>query len=359
VSESPIDAVLEARERSLRRIAALVSGGATSADVFAAIAREIGRVVGLPLVVVWRYAPDGATATVIGAWSERTHPFQPGTRWPLDGPAIVTQILKTGRPARIDDFSELSGTIADAARKTGLRAAAGAPIIVDGDVWGAMSANAIRAPLPHHLEDRLAEFTELVATAISNTESRAGLAQLAEEQAALRRVATLAAGGASPEELFAAVVQEGGRVFGVADVGLARYEPDGTMTTVGISERSGASFPVGTRFPLGGKNVSTAVVETGRPARIDSYDEVSGRLGVAMREHGLASAVGAPIVVEGRVWGVMTLASREEPLPADAGARLDSFTELAPWGDDPRADRAGDGSSGPGRQLCAGHRPAC
>jgi K+-sensing histidine kinase KdpD len=129
-------------------------------------------------------------------------------------------------------------------------------------------------------------------------------ARLAEEQAALRRVATLAAYGTSPEELFAAVVEEVGRVFPVENVGLARYESGGTMTTVAISERLADSFPVGGRWPLGGTNVSTVVVETGRSARIDSYGDASGRLGVAMRERGLASSVGAPIVVEGRVWGV-------------------------------------------------------
>jgi GAF domain-containing protein len=151
---------------------------------------------------------------------------------------------------------------------------------------------------------------------------------LAEEQAALRRVATLAAYGTSPEELFAAVVEEVGRVFPVENVGLARYESGGTMTTVAISERLADSFPVGGRWPLGGTNVSTVVAETGRSARIDSYVDASGRLGVAMRERGLASSVGAPIVVEGRVWGVLTLASTDQPLPDDSEARLASFTEL-------------------------------
>jgi PAS domain S-box-containing protein len=323
------DAVLAAREGSLRRIAALVAGGAASTEVFAAIAREVAHVVGMQLVAVWRYEPGGTTATVMGGWGEQPHRFEAGTVWPLDGPTIASRVLNTGRPTRIDDLVSVSGTIADAAREAGLRAAAGAPIIVDGHIWGAMSANSTdRGPLPDHIEDRLAEFTELVATAISNTESRAGLTRLADEQAALRRVATLAARGTSPEELFAAVVEEAGRVFPVKSVGMARYESDGTMTTVAISERLADSFPVGGRWPLGGKNVSTVVFETGRSARIDSYGDASGRLGVAMRDQGLASSVGAPVVVEGRVWGVMTLASTEHPLSADTEARLASFTEL-------------------------------
>jgi signal transduction histidine kinase len=153
-------------------------------------------------------------------------------------------------------------------------------------------------------------------------------ARLAEEQAALRRVATLAAHGTSPEELFAAVVQEVGRVFPVENVAMARYESDGEMTVVAVSEGVADNFPVGGRWPLGGENVSTVVLETGRSARIDSYGDASGRLGVAIRGRGLSSAVGAPIVVEGRVWGVMTVASTKQPLSADAEEHLAAFTEL-------------------------------
>jgi signal transduction histidine kinase len=74
--------------------------------------------------------------------------------------------------------------------------------------------------------------------------------------------------------------------------------------------------------------VSTIVADTGRSARIDDYADASGQLGLAMRQRGLRSSVGAPIVVEGRVWGVLTATSTERPLPADTESRLASFTEL-------------------------------
>jgi hypothetical protein len=48
-------------------------------------------------------------------------------------------------------------------------------------------------PMPPGTESRMAEFTELAATAISNVEARVEVERLAEEQAALRRVATLLA----------------------------------------------------------------------------------------------------------------------------------------------------------------------
>ncbi|MDX6684984.1 MAG: hypothetical protein QOF86_1112 [Baekduia sp.] len=324
------DSWLGAREDSLRRIAALVAGGAASADVFAAIAKEVGYVVGVSLVVVGRYDPDGATATVIGAWSEFPHPFQAGTRWPLDGPTLLFQVLNTGRPARIDDFARIPGTIADAGRKAGFGAAAGAPIIVDGEVWGAMMVNAGRGPVPDRMEERLVAFTELLATAISNTESRAALARLAEEQAALRRVATLVARGVAKEDVFAAVAEEVGRLLPVEYAGLSRYEPGGALSAVAGSGRALDHIPVGSRWTLGGRNVATVVFETGRPARIDSYADLSDPgAATAFREVGVRSAVGTPIVVDGRLWGVMIAGTTaEQPLPADTEARLASFTEL-------------------------------
>jgi PAS domain S-box-containing protein len=313
-----------------RRVATLVAGGAASAEVFAAVAREVGEVIGLPLVAVWRYEPDGAAATVIGAWGEHPHPFQAGTRWPLDGPTICAQVLETGSPARIDDFAMLPGTIADAARKTGIYACAGAPIIVDGDVWGAMSADSTdRVPLPDRIEDRLAEFTELVATAISNTASRAELARLADQEAALRRVATLVARGVPPPEVFAAVAREVGLLLGVDATHMARYEPDGTAIGVAAWSPAGDQIPIGTRVDLEGESVAGLVFRTGRPARIHGYENASGTAAALGRELGLRSSVGAPIVVDRRRWGVTIASSKaDRPLPADAESRIAAFTEL-------------------------------
>ena len=204
------DAALAAQQASLRRVATLVAGGAVSEDVFAAIAREVGNVTGVPLVAIWRYEPDD-TATVVGVWSDRPHRFQPGTRWPLDGPTITAQVLKTRRPVRIDDWAEVPGAIADAARDAGITAAAGVPIVVDGEVWGAMSIDSMDgAPMPDDVEDRLLEFTELVAAAFATTARQEELARLADEQAALRRVATLVAQGVPAGELFAVVTEEVG-----------------------------------------------------------------------------------------------------------------------------------------------------
>jgi signal transduction histidine kinase len=145
--------------------------------------------------------------------------------------------------------------------------------------------------------------------------------RIAGEQAALRRVATLVARGASPEEVLAAVAGEVGRLLEVDFTVLSRYDPGGVVTVTGLWSGAGAAVPVpDTSARLGGRNVATLVFGTGRPARVDDY----------ARGWGFRSAVGVPVSVEGRLWGVMVVAlTREELLPADAEARLAAFTELA------------------------------
>ncbi|GAA3103930.1 hypothetical protein GCM10010464_78930 [Pseudonocardia yunnanensis] len=156
------------------------------------------------------------------------------------------------------------------------------------------------------------------------------LERLAREQAALRRVATLVAGGAGPEEVFAAVVAEVGRLLEVDIAVLIRYDPQDTITVVGLWTSTGATGPteVGTRLPFGGENIHTRVFDTGRSARIDDYSTASGVVADAARDWQLRASVGVPIWVEGQLWGVITVGSRAGPLPAGTEARLTWFTEL-------------------------------
>jgi len=154
--------------------------------------------------------------------------------------------------------------------------------------------------------------------------------QLAQEQAALRRVATQVARGATPEEVFAAVAGEVGQLFAVDLATMCRYEPGRTFTILASWGSVGERFQVGSQGALGGQNIITLVFETGRPVRIDGYAErASGAQGARVREAGVRSAVGTPIIVEGRLWGVINAGSSlEQPLPPDTEKRLTSFTEL-------------------------------
>jgi signal transduction histidine kinase len=326
--EARQSARLAGEQAALRRVATLVAHAVPPPDVFAAVAAEVGMLLEVDATHLARYEPDG-TATAVAAWSSRGDHIPVGRRVDLEGESVAALVLRTGEPARMSDYEHATGRGAELGRELGLRSSVGAPITVDQRLWGVVIASTrTDEGVPTGTETRIGAFTELLATAIANAESRAGLARLAEEQAALHRIASLVARARPPEELFAAVVEEVGRVLPVQDMGMARFEGDGTMTTVAISSGLSERFPVGARWPLGGENVSTIVAQTGRSVRIDDYQDASGRLGVAMRERGLRSSVGAPIVVDGRVWGLLTATSMELLLPADTEGRLASFAGL-------------------------------
>jgi signal transduction histidine kinase len=320
---------LAGEQAALRRVATLVAQGAAPGSLFAVVAEQVARVLNLPLVSIVRYEGDG-TATECASFSERGEVFAVGTRWSLAGTNVVAQVRKSCRPARIDDYSGLEGTIAESARRTGIRSTVGIPIAVAGRLWGAMVVSSAELdPLPADTEASLADFTELVATAIANTEARAEVGRLADEQAALRRVATLVARQPSPDEVFAAVAEEVGRLVRVDDTRILRYEADGTGTVVADWGEDDTDTLIGTHVTLEGDNVAARVFRTGQPTRIDDYSDATGSIAAYARKRGTRSTVGAPIVVEGRLWGVMVAASRKaEPLPAATESRVGEFTEL-------------------------------
>jgi predicted ATPase/signal transduction histidine kinase len=171
-----------------------------------------------------------------------------------------------------------------------------------------------------------------LAVSLDNAQLYTEFRQVAEDQAALRRVATLVARGAPPHQVFAAVTEEAGRLLGADVTGMSRYDPGGTAAAVGGWNRADDDkpFPVGSSVRLGGRNVLTLVSQTGRPARIDRVADASGEPAAAARRRGFGSVVGAPISVGGRLWGVMMVISKSDrPLPAATEARLTGFTELA------------------------------
>ena len=318
-------------QAGLRRVATLVAQAASPEEVFAAVTAEAGRVLAAHLAWMVRYEAGGALR-VVAAWSDAgAVPVSVGTLVGPGGLNVSALMFRTGRAARVDDYAGASGPAAETARESGLRASVGVPVSVEGRPWGVMVVGSRVAPLPAGTEERLESFTELAAIAIASAQARTELRGFAEEQAALRRVAMLVARSAPPEEVFDAVAVEAGRVLPAATTVLARYDPDGaTVVTVGTWSGTGTvPAPAGTRTDLGGRNVSTLVFETGRPARIDDYADFSGPLGEVAHGVDLQSAVGVPVSVGGRLWGVMIVASAGEPLPADIEARLADFTELA------------------------------
>jgi signal transduction histidine kinase len=249
-----------------------------------------------------------------------------------------TGVYRTGRPVRVErsDLEHVSGPMADMLREIGAVSNVGAPIVVEGKRWGFVTVTDVNKRLPAGAEQRLEKFAELVATAIANAESGAALAaseararELAEEQASLRRVATLVAEGAKSEAVFSAVAHEVAHVFGVQHVTVCRYEPDSILVLSSFEPAAAPPpFPAGRRLPLDVPSLPATVHRTGKPARIDDFTAPHGPY-VAARQAGFTAAVGVPIVVDGTVWGAVNIAStRNERLLPDAEERLARFTQL-------------------------------
>ena len=324
------EAALAEEREALLRVATLVAGGATSQDVLNAVAREIGERLDLPAVEMSRLEPGGEHAVVVGAWGRIEHPFQPGTRWRLEGPTVTNQVRITGRPSRVENYAPLEGEMAAGVRSAGVSSAVGVPIIVEGALWGVIATGALHGEsLPDDIEERLEEFTRLLAAAISSTQTREELDRVADEQSALRRIATLVAQDAEPRLIFDAVCFETGQLLSAATVNLTRFTDDGFNVTMSGWSHRGVHVPTGSVLSLEGDSINRLVRETRAPGRYDSYDGAAGELAARLRELGIRSEVGAPVIVDGRVWGALIVGTDEpEPLPVGIEQRLAVFAEL-------------------------------
>jgi PAS domain S-box-containing protein len=164
----------------------------------------------------------------------------------------------------------------------------------------------------------------IYAAARDVTESR----RASEEQAALRRVATLVAKGAAPEKVFDAVVAEMHMLLGADNTRLMRYEAGNMVTVVASRSDPEAEIPETGRYSLDGDNVAAAVQRTSRSARLDSFSGPPGSVADILRRLTISSAAGTPIIVEGRLWGVVVAAWRQHQPAVGIEDRITQFTEL-------------------------------
>ena len=154
------------------------------------------------------------------------------------------------------------------------------------------------------------------------------VAHLAQEQRALRRVATLVASEASPERVFSAVSEESARVLSLNAAAVFRFEGDDTATVVGRHDGDGVGvFSVGERILADEGTAIGRARDSGRPARIDAYGGLDSDVARTMNEIGYRSSVAAPIFVAGVPWGAVGVAAKD-PLPPDSESRLSGFCEI-------------------------------
>ncbi|MCW2653125.1 MAG: domain S-box [Mycobacterium sp.] len=329
--------VLVTQQSALRAVATLVARGVSPSELFSAVAEEMARCLNVDNAEVFCYEDDGA-AVVLASYAEAGEPhLSVGELVTLEGDNVAARVLRTSGAARMDDYATATGSLAERLRVMGVQCRVGAPIVVDGRVWGtAVVGTSQPEPLPLDTEGRIGDFADLVATAIANAATRAELqasrdelAALADQQAALRRVATLVARGVSPSEVFSTVADEMARFLDVGHAAVYRYDADDTLVPLAIYHHGGQKLPKGLRLTLAADNVAATVLRTGRTARIDRHDDAPGPHAGRIRGLGIHSAVGVPIVIDGRVWGAAVVGSlRPEPLSPDTEVRIADFADL-------------------------------
>ena len=331
---------------ALRRVATLVAAGAGPAEVFSAVADELGQLIGVESTLVSRIdhlgasSPEAAVAdpsgeraepekyvTVVGAYGRIRDEVPVGFRVKLSPGSVMRTALRTGRPARITGERLAQGPFGALAGRLGLRAAMATPVVAGGHYWGVTVAATSREDFPADTESRMADFIELAGMAIANAEAEQRLRELADTQASLRRLAMLVARGESPGAVFAAVTRETLRHFGIDTARMIRFELDGTATLVANEGTTAPHVRVGRRwegYPATG--LTATVLRTGRAARVDDYGDIPG--GEPYLAEGLRSAVAMPVHVQGRLWGMIAVGSGQGPLPPDTEQRMTEFTEL-------------------------------
>lgn len=292
VPSSPAGEQLDA----LRRVADLIARGAGRTAVLNAIVAETYSLFPVEFTAMLSYAADGA-ATIVAV-----HHGPPGLavgeRAPHIPEGLVLRVFGSGRPARVEAYDDLPGPGVERMRELGISAGAAAPILVDGGLWGVLTAMTRSGPVAPGLEHRLADFAEIAATAVAGAQATHERRGLADEQAALRRVAELAARGADPRDVFERLVLETSALLPGTVIAVTRFGPDGDAISGG---------------PSVGGDLAAVVRRTGRVAR----------------HPGRPAAIAVPLHVEGTVWGMLTATSSNGPLADDTERRLTPFAEIA------------------------------
>ncbi len=311
---------LAEEQSALLRVAELVARAGPPQEVFAAVAAEAAKLFNGEAMTLTRF--DGDRELLV----EATHrgPAPVGTRIAFQVDTLPDWV-QLGVVVRVDDYTTQRD--AELAKEFGLAAAVSAPISVAGEVWGMLTATSGEQPLPVGAEHRLAQFAKLVAAALANSHARVQLQTLADEQAALRRVAELAAREATAEGVLDAVTVQASGLTGVDFTTLLRYEPDGSTEIVAV-DGAPEGVVVGMRAPGTGDGAVQRVWRTGHAARIDNLAQMSGHWPKVAHGFGFSTSAAVPIVIQGGLWGALVAVGRREPLPKTSEKHLTSFAEL-------------------------------
>jgi signal transduction histidine kinase len=314
---------LVGEQTALRRVATLVAAGASDADLVNAVTSEVAHLLGAQRANTLRW--DGDTIRVIGEWStEGTGEDLTGRVFPFGGDTITARVVKAAEPARVESLDDLQTEFARARwEELGIHASIGAPIIVDGRVWGVITASRTTAndPFPPGDEHKLGDFAALVAQAIANSEARREVALLVEEQTALRRVATLVAGGRPEPEVLEAATREAAQIFGAEAVYVVRWEgvQDEVVVRGGWDEGPEPLLPPRALYHPEPGSPTIRLLETGFASRGEEPSlELERR-----------SVIAAPVITGANLLGgLVAFRASDNPFPSGGEIRLRSFADL-------------------------------
>jgi len=314
---------LAAEQSALRRVAILVSQQASPEQVVGVVTEELSRVLDVEMVRTVRLNPDG-TVEILAALDENAEEsVSAGLNVPVPEGSVLSEVLRTSRPVRREYPAD---TPTPAGGMPAARSVAGGPVIVDGQLWGAI---VVGSTVPYGLrlasENRVAEFAQLLSTSISNIESRANVERRVAEQSALRRVATMVAREQPPEKLFPAIAHELGVLLDVEASVILEYDREGKPNAVADWDAGPAHPRLGRQLWPKLERLAEAVYRTGSRQRSDNGR--GPRAGTSTdREPDFRSIVLGPVVVAGTTWGAIGVTSRKgEPLPERTEEWLTEF----------------------------------
>jgi PAS domain S-box-containing protein len=318
--------------QSVRTLTAAASSGAGSVDLAERVAAEVVELLGADGCAVFRFDGDEAVM-VSGAAAPGFSIFTRGTRFALEESPVSGTIRRTGKPARSADYAARSGDGPRRVGALGYRTVVGAPIFVRGELWGTVTAGSGREErLPPGSELDLELFAELCAMAVASGEDLALLESRTAEQAALLRISRVVLEGAEADVVLSAVAREGAQLLGLTDGAVLRYREDGSV-------EAAAEWSAGSRAAEddsrgeGGRRDDVAALVRDRRAVVSVGDPDSTAAGDSRLALGLPVGWGAPIEIEGRLWGALVVAGPAGlPIAADAGRRLARFVELSGHG---------------------------
>jgi predicted ATPase/signal transduction histidine kinase len=245
---------------------------------------------------------------------------------------VLRYVLRTGEPLVVADAAADDRFARDPYfAEVGCCALLAVPVVSRGALRAVLvlENRLLRGAFTTERLDAVKLIAGQLAVSLDNAQLYTGFRRMADEQAALRRVAMLVAQGAAPTSVFDAVAAEIKRLLDADGVTLGRYEPCEEVTVVAHRGAGAKITPPGTRVSHEGQNVTTLVRRSRAPARVEHYEDTHGTVGHFIRSSGVRVSVGSPIVTDGRAWGVaIAYWTHEQSPPAGTEERMAQFAQL-------------------------------